>query len=379
MLLAVKTRYDRPFSLAIVTVDHYHRIRESCGDAVIKPLLRAVARVIDDHVRTSDFVARCRDDAFAVVLTETRLADAEGFCRRLLTTAHEDSTLDTKLRISVHAVEAETGERCGRSARSRGSCLRSTSPPSSLKHVLRPSLGICPLPRYNRRSLVGDSSGQRERERMNVRSDGSRYGAARTGFHFLDAARPNPRPAARGLAAAGRSLRAGGLSLVPATGRGPRRCGRRGARGVRRRGRRRGPVSPRKAGTQFRRLAAHDHAEQGLRPFPPPARPARRRRGHRRPAAIAQPARVGRGIAFAEREPQPDSRFVHRALDVVRAEFEPRTWDAFWRIAVDGQSPAEVAAAMQLSLPAVYQAKSRVLRRLRRELSDSRNSRQAHL
>ena len=69
---------------------------------------------------------------------------------------------------------------------------------------------------------------------------------------------------------------------------------------------------------------------------------------------------------------KPDSRFVHRALDVVRAEFEPPTWDAFWRIAVDGQSPAEVAAAMRLSLPAVYQAKSRVLRRLRQELNDSR-------
>jgi len=66
-----------------------------------------------------------------------------------------------------------------------------------------------------------------------------------------------------------------------------------------------------------------------------------------------------------------DPRFVHRALEVVRAEFEPRTWDAFWRIAVDGQSPAEAAAAMKLSLSAVYQAKSRVLRRLRRELQDS--------
>jgi len=110
MLLAVKKRYERPFSLAIVTVDHYHRIRESCGDSVTKPLLKAVARVIDDHVRTSDFVARCRDDAFAVVLTETRLDDANGFCQRLLTTAHENSTLDVKLRIGVHAVEAKAGE-----------------------------------------------------------------------------------------------------------------------------------------------------------------------------------------------------------------------------------------------------------------------------
>ena len=110
MLLAVKSRYDRPFSLVIVTVDYYERIRDNCGDAVIKPLLKAVARVIDDHIRASDFVARYRDDAFAVVLTETRLDDANGFCRRLLTTAHENSTLDMKLRISVHAVEAKAAE-----------------------------------------------------------------------------------------------------------------------------------------------------------------------------------------------------------------------------------------------------------------------------
>ena len=93
-----------------MTVDHYHRIRESCGDAVVKPLLKAVARVIDEHIRTSDFVARCRDDAFAVILTETRLDEAEGFRRRLLQTAHDHSTLDVKLRISVHAVEAKPDE-----------------------------------------------------------------------------------------------------------------------------------------------------------------------------------------------------------------------------------------------------------------------------
>jgi RNA polymerase sigma-70 factor, ECF subfamily len=66
----------------------------------------------------------------------------------------------------------------------------------------------------------------------------------------------------------------------------------------------------------------------------------------------------------------PDSRFVRRALEVVRAEFEPRTWEAFWRVAVEGQSPNDVATRMQLSTAAIYQAKSRVLRRLRREISD---------
>jgi RNA polymerase sigma-70 factor, ECF subfamily len=67
---------------------------------------------------------------------------------------------------------------------------------------------------------------------------------------------------------------------------------------------------------------------------------------------------------------EKDGSFSRRALELVRVEFENRTWDAFWRIVIDGQSPADVAADMGLSVMAVYKAKSRVLRRLRKELSD---------
>ena len=69
---------------------------------------------------------------------------------------------------------------------------------------------------------------------------------------------------------------------------------------------------------------------------------------------------------------ETDGLFARRILDAVRAEFESRTWNAFWRIVVDGQSPAEVAATLGMSLTAVYKAKSRVLRRLRQELEDLR-------
>jgi RNA polymerase sigma-70 factor (ECF subfamily) len=56
-----------------------------------------------------------------------------------------------------------------------------------------------------------------------------------------------------------------------------------------------------------------------------------------------------------------------RALELVRGEFEERTWQAFWGVAIDGQAPAEVAVALGMSAGAVYVAKSRVLRRLREE------------
>jgi len=55
-------------------------------------------------------------------------------------------------------------------------------------------------------------------------------------------------------------------------------------------------------------------------------------------------------------------------LELLRAEFENRTWEAFRRVAVEGQPSARVAMDLGMSVEAVYQAKSRVLRRLRQEL-----------
>lgn len=59
---------------------------------------------------------------------------------------------------------------------------------------------------------------------------------------------------------------------------------------------------------------------------------------------------------------------LRRAVELVQPEFEPKTWSAFWLTAVDGRLPADVAADLEISVNAVYKAKSRVLRRLRDEL-----------
>jgi RNA polymerase sigma-70 factor (ECF subfamily) len=60
---------------------------------------------------------------------------------------------------------------------------------------------------------------------------------------------------------------------------------------------------------------------------------------------------------------------TRRALELMRAEFQPTTWRAFWECVVADRAGAEVAAELGLSVDAVYAAKSRVLRRLRRELA----------
>lgn len=57
-------------------------------------------------------------------------------------------------------------------------------------------------------------------------------------------------------------------------------------------------------------------------------------------------------------------------LLTVQAEFEPRTWQAFWEVVVQARQSADVANDLQMSIGAVYMAKSRVLKRLRQELGD---------
>src|SRR5262245_15327662 len=55
----------------------------------------------------------------------------------------------------------------------------------------------------------------------------------------------------------------------------------------------------------------------------------------------------------AAAEGAAEAALVRRALELVRCDFEERTWQAFWRTAVEGQSPREVAEALATSPGAV--------------------------
>ena len=46
------------------------------------------------------------------------------------------------------------------------------------------------------------------------------------------------------------------------------------------------------------------------------------------------------------------------------------TWQAFWRTAVDGQPARDVAEALQMSVGAVYVAKSRVVARIKQHVAE---------
>ena len=95
-------------------------------------------------------------------------------------------------------------------------------------------------------------------------------------------------------------------------------------------------------------------------------RPVAQRR-YRRPGA----ARRGSPDA-AEDSQQWDQECQRRvftwAAEKIRPEFHDATWQAFWRTGVDGQSVAEVAGSLQMTVGNVYVARSRVMARLKTEI-----------
>jgi RNA polymerase sigma-70 factor (ECF subfamily) len=74
--------------------------------------------------------------------------------------------------------------------------------------------------------------------------------------------------------------------------------------------------------------------------------------------------------AGSEADADEVSGLYRRALDLIRSEFEERTWVAFQLTAVEGRDSPSVAEELGMSPVAVRIAKSRVLARLREEAKE---------
>jgi len=53
----------------------------------------------------------------------------------------------------------------------------------------------------------------------------------------------------------------------------------------------------------------------------------------------------------------------------IESEFEKETWEAFWRTTIEGQPIDQVASQLGKQVGSIYAARSRVIRRLREEIS----------
>lgn len=68
-------RTGRPFALLLIDADHFKRINDSHGHAVGDEVLQQLATLIQNSVRSTDFVARYGGEEFAVLLPEVAQPD----------------------------------------------------------------------------------------------------------------------------------------------------------------------------------------------------------------------------------------------------------------------------------------------------------------
>ena len=99
------------------------------------------------------------------------------------------------------------------------------------------------------------------------------------------------------------------------------------------------------------------------------ARQGEPRRGYRRPIAACPSPGVARVVA--RRGPGRNRRaLVAAGVLLVQSQFEDRTWRAFWRTTVDQQPVDQVANEIGISAASVYQARHRVMKRIREEFGE---------
>jgi RNA polymerase sigma-70 factor (ECF subfamily) len=91
----------------------------------------------------------------------------------------------------------------------------------------------------------------------------------------------------------------------------------------------------------------------------------------RRPPVTQAESHVLNGAAAVQASSDVEDRreVLLRTLALLRPEFDPTHWNAFWNYAVLGKPVKEVAAELAITPDAVYLAKHRILARLRRELN----------
>ena len=88
-------RYERPLSLAMIDIDFFKKVNDTYGHAVGDEVLKAVAKLYKESVRSTDLVARYGGEEFAIMMPETELQDAVTFAEQIRTMV-ESTPIETQ-------------------------------------------------------------------------------------------------------------------------------------------------------------------------------------------------------------------------------------------------------------------------------------------
>lgn len=94
-------RYGGTFSLILMDIDEFKKVNDEFGHPAGDRVLKFIAGVLNEKVRTTDFVSRYGGEEFAVLLPETSVDRALVVAEKIRKTLQNSSLLHGKTKIKV--------------------------------------------------------------------------------------------------------------------------------------------------------------------------------------------------------------------------------------------------------------------------------------
>jgi diguanylate cyclase (GGDEF)-like protein len=101
--IARAIRYNRPLSVMMFDIDFFKQVNDTHGHLNGDEVLKTVARVTKENLRTTDILARYGGEEFIILLTETTGEDTETVAERLRACIEQESIQGDNCQITVTA------------------------------------------------------------------------------------------------------------------------------------------------------------------------------------------------------------------------------------------------------------------------------------
>jgi len=106
-MYALMARYQTPFGLVLIDIDHFKHINDQQGHLYGDQILRRFARLVDNTVRDTDTVARYGGEEFVVIMPQTNLGGAAIFAERLRQSVSHNMQITVSIGVA-HALSRDS-------------------------------------------------------------------------------------------------------------------------------------------------------------------------------------------------------------------------------------------------------------------------------
>lgn len=108
-------RYGKPLSVCLVDMDEFKQINDQYGHPSGDAALKKVSMILQETVRSVDFVGRYGGDEFVIIFPDTKIEDALAFCERMISRMSEEKiklgNREVSLKLSIGVADFHPTER----------------------------------------------------------------------------------------------------------------------------------------------------------------------------------------------------------------------------------------------------------------------------